>query len=1023
MDDRSKPAQRNDIPKIDAANNEAARGLRAVEAGAASDKPKETGDNLDANRANEEAANGFYTGTGRELVSVKGKGKGKFSLKGKGPIGLIIALIMGFGGLFAGAQLFQPFSLVEQFREAFNSMHVSTNRRSNAFFKMQMGTGKYKNPLKGTLFRGDTFNISTKQRNRLQKQGIEVEGSGSSTVLKYTDASGDLKTVTASEFKSVYQNDPDFFNKYNAGSMTWRGAISNWFGTVTANFLSKNRITRNIFKDFIEKVKGSEDGDSRRVALDIMSKGTDEVKGGGFETQKSQDDTEKEPRIGEDGKPVIGEDGKPVYDDVTVEKYGSKTRQNLNGFDRLSIKSESDAMAKLKVISDAASGGSIDNASKLVNFGCLAANFLGGVTLVVNAAEALKIMGLTTSFLEAIDKTKAGLADESPINELSSTLNEPKLNEHTLYGESSESSGLDKTTTAIEGESLAALYERRAVNGNDRSVQSFNFAGNISRVFKNQGGLLGGLLSVMGNDAGSMATFEKCAIAKIATNTLSAIGDLAKAVKIGSCLVGLVASIFTFGATAVATCLPILGDVALKIAAGAAMGALISGIISIITPIFTKIMMRDIIGDIGGEDLGNALVSGANMYLGNTHRTNGGSLANPQKYTEFALAQQEVIAENARYERMNRSPFDTTSKYTFMGTLLTNMMSFLSANSLMSTISTASSVVSSSVVALATPTARAFDINSTLPNWDEYEDTCPYLYSIGAVGDQFCNPYSITDVTTLEEDPAEIQNRVEQYRPVLKATIDDNDNITNAVLSKNFLDDTRNDNGIEVVQVNSKSDLAKYILYCDNRASAFGYADQNIVSEVSSFGNVETGNALKNAKVNGGIGSIPIIGDLIDITQNTQALLNAGYISGKTCVAGNETKSFVTPDWEDAKNYQRFIEDQSLAESSGLIEKSAVTAFLEEWYEEHPLDNSYEGIIARYSGLSKDTVVAIFDVMEYGNYIANYDPSTRHQFGEPEVVMPDQILFDTESTIAEAPAVILTNAISFADVRNRAFVV
>ena len=164
-------------------------------------------------------------------------------------------------------------------------------------------------------------------------------------------------------------------------------------------------------------------------------------------------------------------------------------------------------------------------------------------------------------------------------------------------------------------------------------------------------------------------------------------------------------------------------------------------------------------------------------------------------------------------------------------------------------------------------------------------------------------------------------------------------------------------------------------------------------------------------------------GDLIDITQNTQALLNAGYISRKTCVAGNETKSFVTPDWEDAKNYQRFIEDQSLAESSGLIEKSAVTAFLEEWYEEHPLDNSYEGIIARYSGLSKDTVVAILDVMEYGNYIANYDPSTRYQFGEPEVVMPDQILFDTENYVAEAPAIILTNAISFADVRNRSFVV
>ena len=151
--------------------------------------------------------------------------------------------------------------------------------------------------------------------------------------------------------------------------------------------------------------------------------------------------------------------------------------------------------------------------------------------------------------------------------------------------------------------------------------------------------------------------------------------------------------------------------------------------------------------------------------------------------------------------------------------------------------------------------------------------------------------------------------------------------------------------------------------------------------------------------------------------------MNAGYISGKTCVAGNTTKSFVTPDWEDAKNYQRFIEDQSLAESQGIIEKSAVTAFLEEYYAEHPLDNSYEGILARNSGLTKDTVVAILDVMEYGDYIASYDPSTRYQFGAPVVEMPDRIIFETNDYVAAAPAAILMDAISFADVRNRSFVV
>lgn len=48
--------------------------------------------------------------------------------------------------------------------------------------------------------------------------------------------------------------------------------------------------------------------------------------------------------------------------------------------------------------------------------------------------------------------------------------------------------------------------------------------------------------------------------------------------------------------------------------------------------------------------------------------------------------------------------------------------------------------------------------------------------------------------------------------------------------------------------------------------------------------------------------------------------------------------------------YQRFIEDQRLAESAGLIEKSAVAVYLDKYYEEHPKDNSYEGILRAIPG-------------------------------------------------------------------------
>ena len=70
-----------------------------------------------------------------------------------------------------------------------------------------------------------------------------------------------------------------------------------------------------------------------------------------------------------------------------------------------------------------------------------------------------------------------------------------------------------------------------------------------------------------------------------------------------------------------------------------------------------------------------------------------------------------------------------------------------------------------------------------------------------------------------------------------------------------------------------------------------------------------------------------------------------------------------------------FFAYQRLLENMGLVEKSSVTAFLEEYYEKHPLDNSYEGILARRSGLTKDQVIAYLDKLEYLAKIAEYDPA------------------------------------------------
>ena len=1004
--------------KNEVRNDEAAEDLRRVESGASDSAPTKASDNLVGARENEEAANGFYRSSGRgEKKKGKGKGKGKGLLKRKGPMGLIIGLILGTGGLLGGAQLFQPFSLIEQFRETFNSMHVSASTRSNALLRYQMdGTG-VKNPIKSKLFGSDKFKISNRQASKLAKSGIEYDDStfkdanGKAIgVLKYDDGSGEIKIVTATDadaaklndiglsrfdsdgvkyasadsFKNLYEADDGFFRSYNDGSRTWRGSIANWFGSLTDKFISNNKLTRNRFKNFRQDVE--ENGDNpRAAAIDIMAKNADEIKEGDVRTVT-------------DGEEVDGQRADVDYEyDEDGNKIGTKSKIDSSPevTARADLDSEAEVKAKLEEVGDKYSGGSkVGGAfSKVANYGCLAVNFMGGVTLLVTASEALQVINLVTSYFEAIDKTKAGDGDNSPIMTLTSALNEQKTSSYTeleasgtstaSVTESGISSLSSKTTTqtksAMEAEGIVSLYDNTPVNTSDPSVKSFNVAGNIKRVFWGLGA--------------SMGLFKTCAVTKLLANAVTAVSG---ALEVIGCLAGIAGTPFTFGASA-AGCGPLIGDLTVGLIASVGVSVLIAGIISTITPTISSMLTRNLITNLGGEDLGNALTSGANMYLGNAHRGNGGSLAMLEDYKAYETTHQQIIADNAKYERMTRDPFDSSSKYTFLGTLLTQMSSFVSVGSLFDVVSSTSSAVSSSLIAL-TPAASAYNINTSIIKEEEYADTCPYLASIGAVGDAFCNPYAITDTSTISYDPAEVTEK----------------------LDDNFLDETTEDGN---VKIKGNSDLAKYILFCDNRESSFGIADQNIANQVTKFATVDTDSTAFNNVTNSAIGAVPAVGDIIDVINNKIALDNAGYISGESCVAGNNASGSESPTWETAKYYQRFIEDQSLMESMGIINKSAVTAFLDEYYEQNPLDNSYEGILARYSGLTKDTVVALLDTIDYYNYIADYDATTRYAFGAPVVEEPKEILFDNENEVAKNTYIILLNEITFADVRNRNFVV
>ncbi len=869
----------------------------------------------------------FYSGKGLQpkLSSVRGK-----KVK-KGPIAFIVGLVISFGALTLGAQSLLPFSLVSQFQELFDSMKPVSELRSNSLLMRQIDGGYTKNPFRVSITGKKSFAVTKKQAAKLKQQGIEIgsldkngkfvastDGFGHTkgTVFKFDDGSG-VETLVAPTKKLAGQIDSsnrvvmsiqdafkidDFNYGFRKGSRTWRGSVGAWFGQTTLKFLQSNNLTRNRFAKFQERLKAEAEGNSRRKFISQMIKngmddldidnGTGKVSGGTNEVDK-------------DGKIVGQKKGSFQFENNDAGKAAKAKEKKIGKFFYRGTEAEMSGVIKSKVSSTMEKASSIGGAA--VNLGCTALNVLGSINVMVAGHTALQTKPLANSHLEAYDKTRSGDGDNSPTHDLVNTLTEPA----DTYDD--EGRLLKTGTTGMSSEALASIYERRSANQKDRSLASFNLYSRYSEIF----GKLGGFLGV------AAASFTSCAVARMAVAGVGAITDL---------LTGGISKGF------------------MKIAGTAIFATTVAGITSTlvqaVTPIAFRALSRDLT-EIVGEDLGNGLVLGAEKYISGNHQFHGGSLASKEKYEEFAMAQQDIIAKEAEFERATRSPFDATSQYTFMGSLARQLALISSKNGFWGIMSSLGNITRNAVSGLFPQVSAVSAVANTT-----YGD-CHDLESIGAVGDAFCQPYIISDLATIEDDP---------------------DEVVNYLLSKGEISE-KEGGGFKIEE---EGDLAKYIKYCNKRQSPFGIVDQNFAND---FAPLESNgdNGLVNTVVNSVVGAIPVLGDAVDIVNSADQLSHGGWIDGSACVSGgNFDKSVytLTPTWEESKYFQRFLEDQSLASEMGIIEdgQSALVGFLDEHDAGNPQDNSYEAMLARASGLTLAQVEENLDFIAYQNSIAEYTP-------------------------------------------------
>lgn len=854
-----------------------------------------------------------------------------------GPIGLLIALMVGGGGAMLGLQSLAPFSLVSQFQEKWDTIKTANELRSNVFIRAQMNPNRVKDPIRGKVFFGtNNFKIKNNQRNKLANQGITVidnyQGTRT-TVMSFDDGTGTPKIIVPDasleaqfdgiSFDRAISESSDFRNGYVKGSRTWRGAVGFWFSSITVRFLQSNRLTRNLFRDWQRRVEAETAGNTKSQK-EVLSSTLVEGK---VETNEIR-------TTNADAETVTDADGNTVEQKTTsTESFSmkgliNKAESKISNIDAIRAKLN-DSGNKMKKSASSIIGTG-------VNVVCTVFNFIGTISLMVAAHQIAQLLTLAAGMGEAVQKVQSGeaTADDSPINTLMGQWFEPAVtyapDELANTADVDDNTLIEgqavRTRSAAESNSIMSMYGGGGISQTDPSVQNFSLANSFN-----------GVLKAIGLSAGS---FLACAAAKIGAAVASAVIDT----------ISIIGCVISLGLGCIAKAgLDALAAVGNSIAIGFAM----STVAKMLAPVLFTIFAKNILESLVGEDLGNATYSGFNNMMSRNARGAGQSPMDEGHYLAFYQAHQEVIANQARFDRETMSPFDMSSKYTFMGSLATSIMPVAATMTSFSGLFTNIGKTVGSAISSLFPTASALDTLEA----KQAIGNCTDLESIGAVGDAFCNPFVGTDLSTIEIDPADVINNVYAFD------------------RQNFMDQDSDDGAPRIAK---GSPLAKYIVYCTQRQSPFGVADQNFANELSSDFTVQTDSEAFNLGANAVVGAIPVLGDVFQIAENQRGMDNLGFITGESCVAGNNmnTSTFsASPNWNEVKQYQRFAEDSALLEVMDPDYKSPVSVFLDEYYLEHPLDNTYEGVLARYSGLTKETVIATFDQLKEYQFLADYNPT------------------------------------------------
>lgn len=287
-----------------------------------------------------------------------------------------------------------------------------------------------------------------------------------------------------------------------------------------------------------------------------------------------------------------------------------------------------------------------------------------------------------------------------------------------------------------------------------------------------------------------------------------------------------------------------------------------------VSPTIEKSLINNGFSEIGGIAGGEMLVEGAVNVGKALAMASGATAGSEESVKSYARLNDAIVALDAEADRLNRSPFDVTSKNTFLGSIIYNMA--ISVNKKGSALNMLASLTKT----MATMAGNLLPATYADDGADGYLSSfgdCTTLNSIGAAGSATCSTIATFDTSTL------------------------NNTFNDAGFIQFVETNTELQNGTRIIKNNS--DLADFIKYNDERITPNGVTDGGILSAIQGGSNIS------------------FVSDIVSMIKN---FLGASEEEKRIASGAAFVNSSDNASWQTYKYAQRYV---SLARATEALKK------------------------------------------------------------------------------------------------------